>query len=193
MSAIALIEYITFYAALAVLLVYAYILMINRGIPNVQTAPSIRKDIISMLKKELQQSGQSPCIIFDLGAGSGAFTRELARALPQAKIIGIEISRWAVIRARIYQKLCRLNNLSYRVGNLHDADLSGAHAVVFYLSAHFMPQIRQTLEAKLQPGTLVISNKFPLGGDWIPHKIRDVMTFHPRQKTYYIYYKPASH
>ena len=93
-----------FWFAIFTLVWNVYFVVFNRGIPNIRTAPAIRKKIIRMLKEDRAKRGGGNYVIYDIGSGNGLFTREIARAMPDAKVIGIEISpqqyRWAMMMKR---------------------------------------------------------------------------------------------
>lgn len=170
---------VLFWILLFVLGWQAYILIFNRGIPNIRTAPALRRVMIEQLKK----SGSKR--IYDLGSGGGDLSRAIAAALPKAKVTGLEISAGAVRRAQGRSK--HLPNLEYIQGDFMQADLSKADALVMFLIDTMMPPLREKLRRELKPGTLIISNKFPLGGDWVPVETMAVGTWYLNQKMLYLY------
>lgn len=170
---------ILFWVLLFVLSWQAYILIFNRGIPNIRTAPALRRVMIEKLKEAGARR------IYDLGAGGGDLSRAIATAMPEAKVSGLEISAGAVRRARGRGK--HLPNLDYVQGDFMKADLSGADAVVMFLIDTMMPPLREKLRKELKPGTVVISNKFPLGGDWTAAEEIAVRTWYINQKMLYLY------
>ncbi len=180
---------ILFWLLLYVLLWNGYILLFNRGVPNIRTAPAIRKKIISLLKDDAQKSGKTPYTIVDLGAGNGKFTRQIARALPQARVVGVETDNIAFRWAAFFKKLSGLNNLEYQKMDFYDFDLSIADAVVLYLTIYDMGRIGEKLNRDLKKGTLVTSNRFQLGDGRTQVESGDVRTLYPHQKTLHIYRK----
>jgi SAM-dependent methyltransferase len=165
----------------------AYFLVFNKGIPNIRTAPAIRKEIISRLKTLASTTNQSPFTILDMGCGNGDFSKEIATAIPEAKVIGIEVSRLSYWRACLLKKRSGLSNLEFRRADFYKTDISEADIVVMFLLGTLMGRIREKLESDLMPGTYVFSNKFKVGGDWAPIETVDVKTLAPNQKTFYIY------
>lgn len=179
---------ILFWICLWVLLWNAYFLIFNRGIPNIRTAPAIRKSIITRLQKDVQQANKdTPFIIYDLGCGNGKFTREIASAIPNAHVIGIEISKPAYWHACALQKIFSLKNLSYRNSDFYKVDITDANAIVMFLCGTLMKNIREKLETDLKDNVHVYSNKFKVGGDWAELETVNVKTLYPHQKTYFTY------
>lgn len=173
---------------LFVLLWDAYALIFNKGIPNIRTAPAIRKRIIALLKAEYaRHSGPESFTIIDMGSGNGLFTRDIARALPEARIIGLEISKTALLWANGFKKLYRLKNIDYVSQDFFSYHLGHADAVVMYLTIFQMESMGKKLHEELKPGTFVTSNRFKLGDGWEPDDIISVKTLYPHQKTFHVY------
>jgi len=166
-----------------------YFLLINKGIPNIPTTAAIRKSMIDIIKQDMAQTEAAPYTIIDLGSGSGRTSRHIAKSIPNAHVIGIEISTLAYWQSVLIQKLTRTKNLTYKRANFHDTDISEANAIVMFLLGTLMKSIREKLESDLKDNTLVISNKFKVGGHWTPQKTLDIKTFAPHQKTLFIYKK----
>jgi len=133
---------ILFWVFLFVLIWQAYYLLCGKGVPNISTAPAIRRAIIEKLKG---LSAENP-VIYDLGCANGQFTREIAKAM-----------------------------------------LSNANAIFMFQLGRDMGDMRPKLEKDLKPGTLVIANKFKIGGEWEPAEVITVKTLAPAQKTFYVY------
>ncbi len=178
---------VLFWICLYVLLWNAYFLLFNQGIPNIKTSKAIRERIIRELKLEIQKSNNPDFTIIDLGSGNGTFTRHIAREIPNAKVIGIEINKIAYLLSRFIAKIQKINNLSYRNADLYKTNIGEADAIVMFLLGTFMKDIREKLEKDLKTGTLVFSNKFKINGDWKPVETIDVKTLAPNQKTFYKY------
>jgi len=177
------------WVCLYVLLWNAYILIFNKGIPNIRTAPAIRKRIISLLKEEAKSRGGNPFTIVDMGSGNGLFTRQIAQSLPGARVIGLETSKLAFDWSVFFKKLYRLENLEYHRTDFFTYDLSHADAVVMYLTIFQMESMGKKLHQDLKPGALATSNRFPLGDGWMPVESIPVRTFYPHQKTFHVYRK----
>ncbi|MGQ0527170.1 MAG: class I SAM-dependent methyltransferase [Alphaproteobacteria bacterium] len=125
--------------------------------------------------------------MIDLGSGNGLFTREIARALPEAKVVGIEISAKSYTWSRMLKNFYRLENLDYKKSDFFSFDLSGTDAVVFYLTLYEIGRIGKKLRQELKPGAIAISNRFALKAGWEPAESSEVKTLYPLQKTFYLY------
>ena len=167
----------------------AYILIWNKGIPNIRTAPAIRKRIIALLQEDMRGKAGQPYVVIDLGSGNGLFTRQIARAMPGAQVVGIEISKLAHRWALRFRRWSGLPNLTCVNSDFNDYNLGQADAVVMFLHVYFMQTIGEKLHRELKPGALATSNKFPLGDGWTPRQAVDVRTLYPHQKTFYLYRK----
>jgi SAM-dependent methyltransferase len=177
----------SFWFLLLMLVWQAYNLIFNRGVPNIRTAPAIRKKIIEILKADCAVRGKKPYTIIDLGSGNGLLTREIARAIPDARVIGIEISAPQAAWALLQKEKQKLDNLSYERADFLVGDLSQADAVVFYLVATLMESVGKKLHTDCKPGTLVISNRFRLGDGWRTDQVIEVKTLYPHQKKVNVY------
>lgn len=59
--------------------------------------------------------------VLDLGAGSGAISLALARERPRARVVGIDISHYALEVARLNAGILKLENVEFRESNWFDA------------------------------------------------------------------------
>ncbi len=188
-NALDILNDILFWACLYVLLWYAYILLFHKAVPNIRTAPAIRKEIIDRLKDEIKKNGKKSYKIIDFGCASGKFSRQLAKSLPEAQIIGLEFSKIAVKKANLLKKLQKIDNLTHIECDFMTYDLSQANAVLVYLTIFQMEEVGQKLKKELKSGALITSNRFQLGADWQPEEIIEVKTWYPHQKNLHIYRK----
>lgn len=182
-------NHVIFWLAVLLLAWNAYFLVVNKGVPNIRTAPAIRKKVIDILKKDSEKRGKKTYTVIDLGSGNGLITREVARALPQAQVIGIETSPTAFAWSVKMRDILKIKNLEYKKTDFFTYDMSGVDAVIMFQGVHFMEKIGRKLHENLKKGTLITSNKFALGDGWNPHDTMNVRTLYPFQKKLYIYYK----
>jgi trans-aconitate methyltransferase len=97
-------------------------------------------------------------IIYELGCGWGSLVIALARAFPQARIRGVEMSPLPYWIARLRTR--KWSNVQLRLGNFHGCDLRDAHAVTCYLMINPMRPLAAFLDRMLKPGTPVVSLAF---------------------------------
>lgn len=180
-----------FVVTLFLLLWNVNILVFNRGIPNIRTAPAIRKKIIALLQEhEAARADRSqPYIVYDLGSGNGLFARQIARAMPQATVIGVEISGPSYDWSMMMKKQMKIDNLDYKHADVFTHDIRDASAVVLFF--YQLDKLGKKLHDELKPGTLVTSNKFRLGDGWSPVQSLKVFTLYPFQKRLFVYYKTS--
>lgn len=156
--------------ALAVVLVvigasYFYFTL-KTGVPTFPTMPGPRRKMIEVIQADMREKDIAsldpalPYTIVDLGSGSGQLSWHIAKALPQARVIGIELSLIPWLRSVMHQKLFGPPNLTYLRRDFWSYDLGGADVVVTYLMEHLMPQVTAKLRDEMKPNALAISNKF---------------------------------
>ena len=182
---------VLFVVALFLLLWNVNIVALNRGVPNIRTAPAIRKKIIALLQEHeaARADRTQPYIIYDIGSGNGLFSRQIAREMPQAKVIGIEISGPAYAWSVMMKRRLKLDNLQYKNTDIFKYDIRDAGAVVLFF--YQLDKLGKKLHDELKPGTLVTSNKFRLGDGWNPVQSLKVFTLYPFQKRLFVYYKTS--
>jgi len=186
---LAVINPILFWFLIFMLVWQAYNLIFNRGVPNIRTAPAIRKKIIEILKEDCAARGKTSYTIIDLGSGNGLFTRQIAASMPHARVIGLEISQQSVWWSMMHKRWRKLGNLEYKRADFFAYDLSEADAVVMYLVSTLMESLGKKLHQDLKPGTLVSSNRFRLGDGWEPDEMIKTKTLYFHQGKTYIYRK----
>ena len=164
-------------AALLIVVALALSLLLFQGITGVPAMPSSRAEsaaVIALLRQaRLADQGN----IYELGCGWGSLVIALARAFPQARIRGIEISPLPYWVARLRTR--KYANVDLQRGNFYDCDLRDAIAVTCYLMINPMRKLAPFLDRMLEAGTPVVSLAFrfrdraetlstegsPLGGD----------------------------
>ena len=181
---------ILFWIFLVLMAWNASILVFNRGIPNIHTAPALRRAVIDLLKKaKAGHSGPAPFTIIDMGSGNGLFTRQIAKSMPDAHVIGIELSPLAFAWSVFLKKRLGLANLDYKKEDFFTTDVSQADAVTLYLVPFELNRLGRKLNAEMKKGAIVTSNRFRLGADWTPSETIQVKTLYPHQKRLTIYHK----
>lgn len=110
--------------------------------------------------------------VFELGCGAGALLVEVAAALPESRVVGIEISPipWAIARIRARGR----PNVEVRFGDFFREPLDGAGACLCYLMRRPMRRLAEKLDRELAAGTPVIALGFLFHGRrteearWVP-------------------------
>ena len=96
----------------------------------------------------------------DLGAGTGSIVSPLAKALPQARIDGIENAPATWLAG--YMRTLRQKNCRWKWGSLWNCQLAEYDVVYAFLSPAPMPALWEKIEREMKPGSLFISNSFPV-------------------------------
>ena len=100
--------------------------------------------------------------IVDLGSGWGTLAYPIAKRFPDATIVGCELSPIPWIYSRLKGLFFRRSNLTLHRQSVFDIDLTDTDVVVVYLHPAAMRKLGPKFERELRPGTLVLSNTFPV-------------------------------
>lgn len=160
------------------------------GVPTVASFRPTRAKIIDALKtRAIAHKGSTPYSIIDLGSGHGQLAAQIARALPDATVTGIEISfvAWAI--ACIRKLIFGPKNMGFKCVDFWPYDCSKADAFVVFLTPNVIDRISQKLWAELKQGAIVVSNECALSGDWQPVEIIDTGLY----KVQIFVYQQGSH
>jgi SAM-dependent methyltransferase len=141
------------------LLLFMVLLLVYRGavtgqvplyLSNTATAAAIAE-----LTKDLPKMH-----FLDLGAGVGSVLGPLARQRPDARFSGVENApaTWAFGRLR----MAGLTNCDWRWGDIWQTRLSAYDVVYAFLSPVPMAALWEKAQREMRPGTLFISNSFPV-------------------------------
>lgn len=98
--------------------------------------------------------------ILDLGCGLGGWLSALGEARPDLRLYGVEMApfNWLVSRLRLRGRAF------IRLSSLWNEDLSGYDLVYAYLSPAPMADLWQKVAREMRPGSLFVSNTFPVPG-----------------------------
>lgn len=117
--------------------------------------PAPRRTVDMMLR--FGEVGPSDTL-WDLGAGTGAIVFRAARDRG-ARAVAVEMEPFRILILRLRRRLGRAaDRIEIRWGNLFAQDLSGATVVTLFLWPEAMRRVRPVLEARLAPGTRVVSH-----------------------------------
>lgn len=150
------------YAVVALTLLVGLSLVIFTAITGVPTLSSRgveASDVVALLK---QANLARSAVVIDLGSGWGGLVIAVARAFPEARVEGIEISLFPYLTSRL--RASRLPNVTLRWDNFHCSNLRSADAIVCYLMPSVMPGVSNLLDRELRPGAAVVSNTFLFRG-----------------------------
>lgn len=166
---------------------YAY----KTGVPTVASFPRARKKIVAILKREFESRAQKgPYTIIDLGSGSGQLCSAIARALADARVLGLELSFFPWLRAVTHQRFFGPSNLEFRRQDFWSYDCVNADAVVIFLNGKVLEQSGRKLRRELKSGALIVVNEDRLGGDWKPVETVDNPILGVFHSKIYIYRQP---
>ena len=134
--------------------------------PDVPYVPSPEEVVSSMLKLADVHKGD---LVYDLGCGDGRIVIAAAKDFG-ARDVGVDINPERIKEANENAKKAGVTSqVSFREGNLFDANLEGATVVTLYLLPSVNLRLRPKLLHDLKPGTRVVSHSFDMG-DWKPDK-----------------------
>ncbi|MGB4063673.1 MAG: class I SAM-dependent methyltransferase [Azonexus sp.] len=158
------------------LLAAMLLLMVFRGALSGQVPLYLsNKQTVAALAELLVERG--PSRFLDLGAGLGSTTVPLADALPDSHFTGYENAPLTWLVGRFFS-LGR-PNIRWRWDDLWQAKLGEYDVVYAFLSPAPMPRLWEKVRAEMAPGSLFISNSFPVPGA-TPDRIIDVDCTPPR-------------
>lgn len=163
-------------------------LVLHRGVTNLPTASAVRAKMIELLRAEREKRGASASYtVVDVGSGNGGLTRAIAKAMPDAKVIGLEYSPLSVACSNFMRKLKNLNNLSYRRMDFMRYNFAEPDAIVTYLLPSCQLRLSKKFKDEAKQGTVILANTFPLYEGWEAEQVFDVKTFPPPQGKIYMY------
>ncbi|MDE2440642.1 MAG: class I SAM-dependent methyltransferase [Betaproteobacteria bacterium] len=143
------------------LLTAILLLLVYRGALTGQVPLYLsNKQTVQALAELLAERGDSHFL--DLGAGVGSTTVPLADTLPDSHFTGYENAPLTWLLGRLFS--VGRPNICWRWDDLWQADLGDYDVVYAFLSPAPMPRLWAKVQAEMQPGSLFISNSFPVPG-----------------------------
>lgn len=158
------------------LLAAILLLLVYRGALTGQVPLYLsNKQTVQALADLLAERGDSRFL--DLGAGVGSTTVPLADNLPDSHFTGYENAplTWLVGRLLSIGR----PNIRWRWDDLWQADLGDYDVVYAFLSPAPMARLWEKVQAEMKPGSLFVSNSFPVPGA-TPDRVIDVDCSPPR-------------
>jgi len=158
------------------LFAFVLLLLVYRGALSGQVPLYLsNKATVARLAELLGERG--PSRFLDLGAGLGSTTVPLADRLPDSHFTGYENAPLTWLIGRVLS-LGR-PNIRWRWDDLWQAPLGEFDVVYAFLSPVPMAALWQKAKAEMQPGSLFISNTFPVPGE-VPDQVIEVDCMPPR-------------
>lgn len=158
------------------LLAFFLLLLVYRGALSGQVPLYLsNKQTVASLADLLADRG--PSRFLDLGSGIGSTTVPLADLLPDSHFTGYENAPLTWLLGRLFS-LGR-PNIRWRWDDLWQANLGDYDVVYAFLSPVPMPRLWAKAQAEMRPGSLLISNSFPIPGA-VPSRIIEVDCTPPR-------------
>jgi precorrin-6B methylase 2 len=141
---------------IAVVLVFFYTL--RTGVPVVSSSAGARELMLDLVPVNFRGT------LVELGSGWGALTVPLATQNPDCPVIAVELSPVPWLVLHVLRRVFRLHNLQILRGDFFKMSLVPADMVFCYLLPRTMERLAVKLHEELRPGSLVVSNSFPLPG-----------------------------
>ncbi len=158
------------------LLAFFLLLLVYRGAVTEQVPLYLSNGKTVAALAQLIAEYPSPRFV-DLGAGIGTTVLPLAAQHPEGRFTGVENAplTWLVGRLRSH----RLPRVDWRWADLWATSLSEFDVVYAFLSPAPMSDLWQKAQAEMRPGSLLVSNSFPVP-DIAPTQIIEVDCSPPR-------------
>jgi hypothetical protein len=97
--------------------------------------------------------------VYSLGYGRSGFLWAVEKKFPNAKLVGIDDSRWHCFLARL-QIFLRGSHIKVEYSSFYKADIRPANIVFCYLDVGILREIYKKLRIEPQAGAYVISSGF---------------------------------
>ncbi len=163
-----------------------YEFTLNRShIPTMNTDTGLMRKMVEILIEDAAKKSGAVYQVVDCGSGTGKLTRMIARAIPTAKVLGLETAKWPFEQSRLMQRLMGIQNLQYQQQDFFVQNYALVDAVVVFLNARVTQAIGERLYEQLKPNAVVIANEFELKGKWPGPQA--ITMFTPFKGTLYVY------
>lgn len=158
------------------LLAAILLLLVYRGALTGQVPLYLsNKQTVQALADLLAERGTSRFL--DLGAGLGSTTIPLADALPESRFTGYENAPLTWLAGRLLS--IGRPNIDWRWEDMWQARLGDYDVVYAFLSPAPMARLWEKVQAEMKPGSVFISNSFPVPGA-TPDRVIEVDCVPPR-------------
>lgn len=158
------------------LLAAILLLLVYRGALTGQVPLYLsNKQTVQALADLLAERGTSRFL--DLGAGLGSTTIPLADTLPESRFTGYENAPLTCLAGRLLS--IGRPNIDWRWEDMWQARLGDYDVVYAFLSPAPMARLWEKVQAEMKPGSVFISNSFPVPGA-TPDRVIEVDCVPPR-------------
>jgi len=148
--------------------VWLYEKVRERILPAIFDIPSFEDEVARLHRELALEPGD---VVLDLACGHGNFTQALAEAVgPEGLVIGIDISRAMLLRARDRLRQAGLSNVLLVWGDAHDLPIADSSLPRLNCSGgfHSMPDLPKAvaeLARAAAPGARLTASSFASGSD----------------------------
>jgi ubiquinone/menaquinone biosynthesis C-methylase UbiE len=135
--------------------------------PDVPYVPTKQEVVEEMLRMAGVKPGD---VVYDLGCGDGRIVVTAAQKFG-ARGVGVDIDPRRIAEATANAQRAGVEKqVTFRVGDLFEADIRDATVVTLYLLPDVNLRLKPKLLRDLKPGTRVVSHDFSMGDDWKPER-----------------------
>ncbi len=130
------------------------------GVPMIPTMPKVRKKMIEQIPTD--NTGD----IVDFGSGWGGLAFLAAKEFPNCKVVGVEVSLFPLLFARIRKLFSpKLKNLSFVREDFFEMPLDNVSVALCYLNNILMARLKDKFVKELHDKAHIISCNFFIP-DW---------------------------
>ena len=125
--------------------------------PYVETSPAVADAMLKLAHARRKD------LVYDLGCGDGRIVIMAAKRYGSHGV-GIDINPERIRQAQANARRDGVADLvTFRVGDVYDANLREATVVMLYLLPDMNLKLRPKLKAELRPGSRIVSHSFDMG------------------------------
>ncbi|HPQ50298.1 MAG: methyltransferase domain-containing protein [Alphaproteobacteria bacterium] len=154
------------------------------GVSTSHSSDSMRQAILDEILDSAPQNTKLK--IVDPGCGSGDLVLKIAKSIPDATVVGLELSPIPFWQAVLKKKISGQKNTIFLRENFFEYDFSDAQVIVTFLPVPVLHKLAPKLKSDMKSGALLLSNAFQMPEDWISYKQEMVQ---PILKRYLYCYK----
>ncbi|MBR7798811.1 class I SAM-dependent methyltransferase [Undibacterium sp. FT137W] len=141
------------YLAIASLLVAIFWSTFRTQVPYYPSKSSLILPLVRLIQSDKEIK------VIDIGSGMGGLAISLARELPFATVVGIEIAPLPWLISRIHAIAAR-SRAKFILGNFYNVNFREFDVVFCYLSPAAMPAVWDRVKSEMRNGSLFLSFEF---------------------------------